>query len=394
MILISTRQILVFSFLFVITFTSAQQIIYGANDYIEYQVGTLPLVISVSHGGELEPSSIPDRTCNNPVYAMDAFTIETAIEIKNKLFELTGCYPHLIVSHLRRNKLDPNRNLSEAACGNGEAITAWFDFHGFIADAREAANLEYNDQTFFVDLHGHGNPIQRIELGYLLYDDELELPDNTLNTSTYVNYSSILNLVQNNVSSSTHAQLLRGSEAFGTLLSDLNYPSVPSQSIPFPGLNTNYFSGGYITVNHTSYNSDVVINGFQMELNYDNIRDTPNHRQAFANAFSQAFIQFMNTHFNMDWNTCQPLSALDNSLDSKTKIFPNPINKGELLYFKNDNDKVINYQIFNVFGQLMDSGKLGDNQTLDTQNLAPNLYFLKFTELQTNKVIIEKFFVQ
>ena len=361
---------------------------------MEYQVGTLPLVISVSHGGDVEPTSIPDRTCNNPVYAMDAFTIETAIEIKNKLFELTGCYPHLIISHLRRNKLDPNRNLSEAACGNGEAISAWFDFHGFIADAREAANLVYNDQTFFVDLHGHGNPIQRIELGYLLYDDELELPDNALNTSTYVNYSSIQNLVQINVSSSTHAQLLRGSEAFGTLLSDLNYPSVPSQSIPFPGTNTNYFSGGYITVNHTSYNSDVTINGFQMELNYDNIRDTSNHRTAFADAFSQAFIQFMNTHFSMDWNTCQPLSALDNSLEEKPNIYPNPVKRGELLYFKNDNDKVINYQIFNVFGQLIDSGQLDDKNSLNTQNLVPNLYVLKFRGLQKNQVYVEKLIVQ
>ena len=44
-----------------------------------------------------------------------------ALEIKNKLFELTGCYPHLIISHLKRSKLDPNRNLADGACGNAEA---------------------------------------------------------------------------------------------------------------------------------------------------------------------------------------------------------------------------------------------------------------------------------
>ena len=394
MIFISIRRILLFSLLLGFTFTSAQKVIFGANDYVEYQVGTLPLVISVSHGGDLEPLSIPDRTCNNPVYAMDAFTIETAIEIKNRLFELTGCYPHLVISHLRRNKLDPNRNLSDAACGNGKAINAWFDFHGFIADAREAANLQYNDKTLFVDLHGHGNPIQRIELGYLLFDDELELPDNTLNTTTYINYSSVQNLVQNNVNNLSHAQLLRGSEAFGTLLSDLNYPSVPSQSIPFPGINTNYFSGGYITVNHTSFNSDAPINGFQMELNYENIRDTPNNRKAFAIAFTQAYIQYMNTHFNVDWGTCKTLSTIENSIDAKIKIYPNPVKRGKIIHIKGTDNTIYNYQIFNLLGQLIDTGQVNSTKTLNTQNLISGLYLLRLLDQQKNKIWVEKIIVE
>ena len=74
---------------FAIFYSNAQQVIFGTNNFIEYQVGTLPLVISVPHGGNLDPSSIPNRICNNPVYTTDEFTIETALEIKNKLFELS-----------------------------------------------------------------------------------------------------------------------------------------------------------------------------------------------------------------------------------------------------------------------------------------------------------------
>ena len=111
--MITKRNLLLILFLvFEIVRANAQQVIFGTNNYIEYQVGTLPLVISVPHGGSLDPSSIPNRTCNDPVYATDEFTIETALQIKNKLFELTGCYPHLIISHLKRSKLDPNRNLA------------------------------------------------------------------------------------------------------------------------------------------------------------------------------------------------------------------------------------------------------------------------------------------
>ena len=253
--------------------TYSQPSEFGLNNYIEYQKGTLPVVISVPHGGSMNPVSIPDRTCNDPVYDTDVYTIETALEIKSSLYSATGCFPHIIICHLGRAKLDCNRKSADGTCGNAEAINAWNEFHGFIKKAQDSANHKYNNKILFIDLHGHGNPIQRIELGYILYDDELELPDNILNSDQYVNYSSIKNLVRNNVNNYTHAQLLKGQDAFGTLLSKYDYPSVPSQQIPYPGTSSNYFSGGYITVNHTCYTSGVLTNGFQMELNYKGIRD-------------------------------------------------------------------------------------------------------------------------
>mgnify|MGYP003862771695 CR=1 FL=1 len=275
--------------------------VFGSNNYIEYQIGSLPIVISVSHGGDLEPETIPDRTCNNPVYATDIFTIETALEIKNALYALTGAYPHLIICHLKRNKLDCNRDITDAACGNPAAETAWNEFHDFINIARISANQQYNNNTFFVDLHGHGNPIERIELGYLLYDDELELPDSILNTTEYINYSSIKNLALSNLNNYTHAQLLRGPASFGTLISNQGYPTVPSETIPYPGTSNNYFSGGYITANHTCYASGININGLQMELNYTGIRNNQENRTQFANAFALALMEYLNTHFNIYW---------------------------------------------------------------------------------------------
>jgi len=50
---------------------------------------------------------------------------------------------------------------------------------------------------------------------------------------------------------------------------------MPSESEPFPGTTNNYFSGGYITLNHTCYSSGVEINGLHMELNYAGLRDRP-----------------------------------------------------------------------------------------------------------------------
>lgn len=355
----------------------AQPIIYGTNNFVEYQVGTLPLVISVAHGGNLEPASIPNRTCNNAVTVTDAQTIETALAIKNYLFAKTGCYPHLIINNLKRTKLDPNRNISDAACGNPQAETAFTEFHNFITTARNAANQQFNNNTFFVDLHGHGNSIQRIELGYLLYDDELELSDSVLNTQQYVNYSSIGNLALSNLNNYSHAELLRGQKAFGTLLENQGYPAVPSQIIPFPGTNSNYFSGGYITVNHTCYTAGININGLQMELNFSGIRDTHVNRTQFAMGFSEAMLDYLNTHFQMNWNNCTPLSADTKALDRKIVLYPNPISVGEPVYFNNILNRQFNYVVYNIFGQVVKYGQLTEAANrIQPQKLSTGLYFI------------------
>jgi hypothetical protein len=378
----------------IITSLKAQEVLFGANNYIEYQIGTLPIVISVSHGGQLEPTTIPDRTCNNPVFAMDAFTVETALEIKQKLFERTGCYPHIIISHLKRSKLDPNRNITDGACGHPDAIIAWQEFHDFISTARDAANEQYQNHTFFIDLHGHGNTIQRIELGYLLYDYELELSDITLNTAQYINYSSIRNLAISNLNNFSHAELLRGPFAFGSLLVNQNYPAVPSQDIPFPGASSNYFSGGYITANHTCYHPDAPINGLQMELNFNNIRDTPANRSEFASAFSQAFLTYMNTHFGINWNNCTPLEIEEIAHVSNIQIYPNPVKRGEEMHFLSQEYKTYEYHIFDLTGQRIAFGSAAEKEMIDTSNLVAGIYILHFsskekTDYQTIKIVVQ-----
>jgi hypothetical protein len=278
---------------------SFTQVVYGTNNYVEYRPGSLPLVISVPHGGSLTPSSIPDRTCNNPVLVTDANTIELAESIDSSLYAVTGCRPHMIICHLDRSKLDCNRNLADGACGNSDAETAWTEFYNFIEQAQNG------EKIFYIDLHGHGNPIQRIELGYLLYEDELEFSDATLNSSQYIAYSSLQHLVASNVNGQQHTDLLRGEFALGTLLANLGFPAVPSQQDPFPGIGSNYFSGGYNTANHTSYAIGNLIDGVQMECNYTGVRDSHQNRVDFADALSEALIQFFDHHTALQINNSE-----------------------------------------------------------------------------------------
>ena len=281
-----------------------QSIIYGINNYVEYHKGTLPIVISVPHDGSLAPASIPDRTCNSPVTVTDLNTRLLANEISISLFNLTGCYPHIIYCNLKRTKLDCNRSLTNAACGNADAMVAWQEFHSFIDTAENMAQRYYNNNVFYIDLHGHGHPIQRLELGYLLTDSELELPDSVLNTSQYIGYSTIQNLVASNAGNYTHSQLLRGTNAFGTLLGNSGFPAVPSMQIPSPGTTTNYFNGAYNVANHTSYKPGNSANGVQIESNYTGVRDNVANRKKFADSLSVILVKYLNIHRNVNVQGC------------------------------------------------------------------------------------------
>ena len=297
------------------------QTYFSANGHIEYRCGDLPLVISVPHGGALAPADIPDRTCNDPVYDVDANTVELGDAIDSVFAVTDGCRPHLVINHLARRKLDANRNLADGACGDPQAVLAWQAFHAFIdsAKARVAATA---GKGFYLDLHGHGHTVQRLELGYLLYEDELALPDATLNTSTYINYSSIRALALQNQLALPHAELLRGPLALGTRLASLGYPSVPSQQDPFPLQGQPYFSGGYNTARHGSYNGGAV-DGVQIECNFTGVRDSPMNRALFADSLRVALSTFLIDHYFTQPTNCTVGLAPDAQVPM-TRVWPNP----------------------------------------------------------------------
>lgn len=377
----------VISLFFLISFSNTslgQNIIFGTNNYVEYHKGTLPIVISVPHGGTLTPNSIPDRTCNSPVLVTDANTIALAQNISTSLYSLTGCIPHIIYCNLKRSKLDCNRNLSDGACGNPEAIIAWNEFHDFLDTAQNLVQTEYNGNILYIDLHGHGNPIQRIELGYLLYSDELELSDSILNSTKYIEFSSIQNLIYNNQNNYNHSQLLKGDFALGTLLANKGYPSVPSQQIPYPGASSNYFSGGYNTANYTSYNNSSSVNGMQMECNYTGIRDNETNRIKFADSLSVVLLDYLNIHRNVNVSNCNLFTESNNlSNQLNFKIYPNPLSQSDyLIHLEGIGKFECDYQLLNIDGSFLDSGVIIDSIINLKKTLIHGIYLLKIETQQ------------
>ncbi|MSP69992.1 MAG: T9SS type A sorting domain-containing protein [Bacteroidetes bacterium] len=354
----------------------SQTILYGTKSYVEYRVGTLPIVISVPHGGNRIPTLIPDRTCYDPVTVTDANTIDIAENISAALFSTTGSYPHIIICNLDRSKLDCNRTLAEGACSDLQAEKAWTEYHNFITTAQNTTNLKYNNKTILVDLHGHGHAIQRIELGYLLSASQLNYTDATLNSTAYINQSSIKNLALNNINNYTHSQLLRGPKSFGTLLANEGFAAVPSQQDPYPLTTESYFSGGYTTQTHTCFDPTITHNGFQMELNYEGVRNTSSNRFLFADKFRNVVLDYLNTHTNVTLGNYIPFS-LEGQDDSELIAYPNPIKSGSQLFLKGAKVDNSTYKIFNSIGQLIVNGKVTSSNEIEMKStLNKGVYLL------------------
>ena len=265
---------------------------YGRGQYVEYIPGDLPLVISAPHGGALEPTEIANRTGGTTV--TDSNANQTALAVRDALVELTGHAPHVILSHLKRTKLDPNREIAEAAEGNLFAEQAWREYHAYIEVAEDAIEAAYGS-GFYIDLHGHGHEIARAELGYLLSASDLERSDAQLDAGGYVERSSIRDAADR--AGVPFSQLLRGSGSLGDELARRGVAAVPGPDDPFPGASNPYFSGGYDTDVHGSRESGRTVSAVQIELPLPGIRDTDANRRAFGHALAAAVQSYMLAHW-------------------------------------------------------------------------------------------------
>ena len=269
----------------------AGQTYFGRNGYIEYIAGDLPIIITAPHGGALVPAELPDRTGTDVTTIRDTNTEERARTIGNVFANQAGSRPHIIIVRLRRTKIDANRELVEATKGNRLAGRAWIEFHSFTEAAKRAV-IDQHGSGFYIDLHGHGHAIPRLELGYLLTSATLALPDATIDGAGHEDQSAIRTLSQ--VSPASFAEILRGPTSLGALFEGEGFPSVPSVSSPSPGA-AEYFNGGYNTDRHGSRHGGP-ISGVQIEANFTGVRDGQVSWERFAGALVTVIAEYMAAH--------------------------------------------------------------------------------------------------
>ena len=286
----------------------AGQSYFGRNNYIEYIVGNAPVILTAPHGGTLTPSSIPDRTaaaCGGSATTVTDANVDALVRaMQQRYLARFGKYPHVIIANLSRRKLDANRLLPEAACGNADAAVAFGEWHGFIDDAKRAV-LEASGKGWYMDMHGHGHAGQRLELGYLLTAGELNLTDAALDaTIGYENTSSVRTLSLQ--SPYSFAAVLRGPVSLGTLYANNGVPAVPGGADPRPEGDA-YFTGGDNTRRHSCGEAASSLGGtasgnicgVQIEAHFIGVRDNAANRDRFGDVTAFVLEEFLRTHWGL-----------------------------------------------------------------------------------------------
>ena len=126
--------------------------------YIEYCQGSIPLIISVPHGGSLMVEGIPDRV--EGIHGIDRNTVNIACSLRKKISKLFGLnqenmkVPSYIISKVHRIKIDFNRKPSKAF--NKESNMAkklYQSYHKTVLDLI-SYNLDKFNKSLLVELHG------------------------------------------------------------------------------------------------------------------------------------------------------------------------------------------------------------------------------------------------
>jgi len=261
---------------------------FGRNQYVEYQPGNLPLVLVSPHDGGLQPDEIPPRTWGTTARDLNLhpLTLAAADEIMNR----TGRRPHIVLSHLHRTRLDPNRAILEAAQENIHAEQTWSEYHEtFITAAMDAAIADAGF-AFLIDMHGHSHAIARLELDFLLGPTELNRDDDTLNLPGYIWQSGLRQAALRNPET-PFSQLIRGQSSLGTLYNDHGVPAWPSAQFPVIGDNP-FFNNGFTPRTHAGRERNRPTAAMMIE-HHRAVRMEAPARAEYAVAFASVIQRFM-----------------------------------------------------------------------------------------------------
>jgi len=259
------KKLIIFIILFLLLFGCRSQ------SFINYYQGDIPVILTVSHGGVIESSSITDRDCNKYTCVTDLNTIDVANQIAKYIKWGT---PHMIVNYLDRSELDPNRE-EYVACADESCKLYYRVFHNFI---KKAIDTEKDESLILIlDIHGQAHSHEFIELGYDIERNDYKVNINQLNSSVQ------------NIIGKCNESLIRGEYSLGAHY-DKYYNVAPSPKNPIPPYP--YFNGGYITEKYSKFDNVVVI---QLELPYY-IRKNYKSRKDFGKITAKIIEKYLKQH--------------------------------------------------------------------------------------------------
>ncbi len=242
-------------------------------DYLDIQVGTMPLVLSAPHGGLRKPKDAPDR--KEGILRRDVGVREMAFELADAIELRTGFRPFVVATSLHRVKLDANREVEEAAQGGKLATEVWRLYHHALEEAGLNALALGHGHALLLDIHGQTHPEQWIEVGHAVSANVLAGTDADLDDLPGMD-----------------AAWIRGPLSMGAFLEAEGYRAVPAPGILHPD-GRKYYSGGYITRRHRGNGLRSIQLEFPMHL-----RKQEGRRESVPKA-TDAICGFFAEHFSI-----------------------------------------------------------------------------------------------
>jgi len=210
------------------------------DSFVEYKKGTLPIVLSCPHGGDMRPLCIPDRMESIPSVKVkqDSYTADLTKKIAREIFHRTGGTPYIVLNNVHRKKLEVNREFNRGDYKQGNlyyAENTYCRYHDALKEACKHANI-------LIDIHGCKDQKgihPRIVVGHGLKWKDL---NKKLKDDAWI----------------------RGKDSIGALLEEQGLDAEPSPTHALPeSSNYNGLSGGYIT---RTMNGRHVSRAFQLEF--------------------------------------------------------------------------------------------------------------------------------
>jgi N-formylglutamate amidohydrolase len=129
---------------------------YVTNDLVSRHRGTLPLLLTCPHDGTASPPGIPERTgvpgCDLERDS-DLRTRAITVEVAERILELCGQTPYVVMADFRRRYIDVNRS---AACAYEvhEAARFYDEYHRTLRAFVDEIRAEHGGLGWLIDVHG------------------------------------------------------------------------------------------------------------------------------------------------------------------------------------------------------------------------------------------------
>jgi hypothetical protein len=205
------------------------------EEYVLVDSGSMPLVISMPHGGTWKADFIPEQ---DGVKDEDVNSMPMGRQIARHMQALYGRRPYTVALGLHRSRLDCNRDKGHQ-CPNEFAQQVWDQYHNAIKLAIMECCIRFGG-CHLIDLHGTSHYYQNTdpkefvkyaELGYglgSLYGAAFEATDDELNRRHPAGAPTF------ELAGSTTSEIIRGPHSLGHYLEDSAGPveAVPSDAKP------------------------------------------------------------------------------------------------------------------------------------------------------------------